>query len=121
VTSPQTIELSPAEASELIQHELQEAHHAFHTADLESALDRFVSALGLALQLGPAVIERVLTEVMAAAREMARQQNANSGYDLWPAWPGSDHGTRPSLRHDDKHSHPSHSLGRCHRQPFRAR
>ena len=88
MTSPQTIELSPTQASELIQHELQEAHHAFHTEDLESALDRFVKALGLALQLGPAATERALAEVMAAAREMARQQNANALSALGPALVG---------------------------------
>jgi len=88
VTPPQTIELSPIEASELIQHELQEAHHAFHTEDLESALDRFVKALGLALQLGPLATERALAEVVAAAREMARQQNANALSALGPALVG---------------------------------
>ena len=88
MTSLQTIELSPAEASELIQQELQEAHHALHTADLKHALDRFVSALGLALQLGPAATERVLADVMAAAREMARQQNASALSALGPALVG---------------------------------
>ena len=88
MTSPQMIELSPTEASELIQHELQEAQHAFHREDLESALDRFVSALGLALQLGPAATERVLAEVMVAAREMARQQNADTLSALGPALVG---------------------------------
>ena len=88
MTSPKTMELSPIEASELIQHELKEAHRAFHTGDLESALDRFVGVLGLALQLGPAATERALAEVMAAAREMARQQNANALSALGPALVG---------------------------------
>ena len=88
MTSPQTIELSPTEATELIQHELQEADHAFHAEDLESALDWFVKALGLALQLGPDATEKVLAEVMAAAREMARQQNAGALSALGPALVG---------------------------------
>ena len=88
MTSPQTIELSPTEASELIQYELREAHRAFHTGDLESALDRYVSVLGLALQLGPAATERVLAEVMTAAREMTRQQNTNALSALGPALVG---------------------------------
>ena len=85
MTLPHAVELSATEASELIQQELREAHHAFHTADLESALDRYVGALGLALQLGPAATQRVLSEVMEAALEMARQHNADAVSALGPA------------------------------------
>lgn len=88
MTSPQTIELSPTEASELIQHELKKGHRAFHTGNLESALDRFVSALGLALQLGPAATQSVLAEMMIAAREMTRQRNAIALSTLGPALVG---------------------------------
>lgn len=88
MTSPHTIELSPTEASELIQHELLKADHAFNAADLESALDRFVSALGLALQLGPAATERVLVEMIVVAHEMARKQNASALSALGPALVG---------------------------------
>jgi len=88
VTLPRKIELSAIEASELIQQELQEASHAFHTADLESALDRYIGALGLALQLGPAATERVLAGVMDAAREMAQEHNAYALSALGPALSG---------------------------------
>jgi hypothetical protein len=82
------IEMSPNEASELIRQDLREARHDFQTANLESALDRFVRALGLALQLGPAATERVLAAVMATAREMAKQRNANALSALGPSLVG---------------------------------
>jgi hypothetical protein len=88
VTSPQTIDLSPTEASALIEHELQESRRALHSNDLESALNRFVRALGLALQLGPAATERVLAAVMVSAREMAGQHDTNALSALGPALVG---------------------------------
>lgn len=84
MNSPHSIELSPTEASERIHQDLQEARLAFRTASLESALDRYIGALGLALQLGPAATEWVLAEVMDAAREMARQNDANGLSALGP-------------------------------------
>ena len=85
MTSPRVVELSATEASELAQQELQEARHAFYTADLESALDRYIGALGLALQLGPAATEKILGGVMDAARAMAQKHDANALSALGPA------------------------------------
>ena len=83
--SPQMVELSATQASAQIRQALQKAHHAVHSNDLETTLDCLVSALGLALQLGPAATERVLVEAVAAAREMARQRDANALSSLGPA------------------------------------
>jgi hypothetical protein len=83
--SPHTVELSATEASEQIRQALQKARRALHSNDLETLLDYLVSALGLALQLGPAATEKVLGEAVAAAREMARQRDANALSALGPA------------------------------------
>lgn len=85
---PETVELSATEASQRIWQELQQAQNALQSDDLETALDRFVRAMGLALQLGPAASERVLAETVAAARVMTRQQNANALSALGPTLVG---------------------------------
>ena len=82
--SPRMIELDATEASEQIGQTLRQSHHALQSGDLESALDGFVSALGLALQLGPAATAKVLVEAISAAREMARQQDADALSALGP-------------------------------------
>ncbi len=83
--SPRVIELDATEASEQIGQTLQQSHHALQSRDIESALDGFVSALGLALQSGPEATAKVLDEAVAAAREMARQQDADALSALGPA------------------------------------
>jgi hypothetical protein len=89
VTSPREIEATPAEASALLRDYLLEARRAISRGELDPALGRFVTALGLALQLGPAAIQHVLVEVMGAAREMARDQDAEALSALGPALVGS--------------------------------
>jgi hypothetical protein len=88
VTTPRKIDATPAEALALIKDQVLEARRAFQHCDLALALDRFVNALGLALQLGPAASQSVLVEIMDAAREMARQSDAGALSTLGPALVG---------------------------------
>ncbi|MGD8903406.1 MAG: hypothetical protein PVI67_07565 [Anaerolineae bacterium] len=88
MTSPQSLHLTPADAAALIQNQILEAQSALDGSDLESALDSVISALGLALQLGPAASERVLSEVVAVARELARRDDAGALAALGPALVG---------------------------------
>ncbi|NIV32411.1 MAG: hypothetical protein GWN58_24110 [Anaerolineae bacterium] len=85
MSSPQMVELFATEASTQIRQALQKARSALLSNDRETMLDSLVSALGLALQLGPAATERALAEVMAAARELARQRDADALSTLGPA------------------------------------
>ncbi len=88
MTSHRMIELSAPQASEQIWQALQRTHLALRSRNLEAALDELVSALGLALQLGPAATEMVLAEAVAAARELARRRDANALSALGPALVG---------------------------------
>ena len=83
--SPQMVELSAFEASERIQHTLQQARNALYRNDLNATLDGLIGALGLALQLGPSATARVLTEIGTVAGEMARQRDATGLSALGPA------------------------------------
>ena len=85
MSSPRMIELCAIEASDEIGRTLLQSQHALQSGDLENALDGFVRALGLALQLGPAATAEVLIEAVAAAREMARGQDADALSALGPA------------------------------------
>ena len=86
--SPKAVEISAVEASGQIRQALQRAKLALDADDHETALDSLVSALGLALQLGPAATEQVLTETVTAARQMARQRDADALSALGPALVG---------------------------------
>ena len=88
MTLPQSVNLTPADATALVQKKLLEAQGALERSDLESALDSLVSALGLALQLGPAASELVLSEVVAVAQELARKDDASALSALGPALVG---------------------------------
>ena len=88
MTLPQSVNLTPADATALIQKQILEVQSALESSDLESALDSLVSALGLALQLGPAASELVLSEVVAVARELARKDDAGALSSLGPALVG---------------------------------
>ena len=94
MTSHQMIELSARQASEQIWQSLQRTHLALCSSNLEAALDELVSALGLALQLGPAATEMVLSEAVATARELVRQRDANALSALGPALVGLSHQVR---------------------------
>ena len=85
MTSPQSVNLTPADATALIQNQILEAQSALERSDLESALDSLISALGLALQLGPAASELVLSEIVAAAQELGRKDDAGALAALGPA------------------------------------
>ena len=85
MTSPQSVNLTPADATALIQNQILEAQSALDRSDLESALDSLISALGLALQLGPAASELVLCEIVAVAQELGRRDDAGALAALGPA------------------------------------
>lgn len=88
MTAPSAIDLTPAQAADLIHSELIQAAEALQTGDLDAALDGYVRALGLALQLGPAPTEQVLTSVLQAARELAHQGDVEGLSALGPALVG---------------------------------
>jgi hypothetical protein len=88
VTEPQPIELTAGQAASLIHGELQAAALALQAAELDPALDAYVRALGLALQLGPAPAEAVLRAVLDAARDLARRGDAVGLATLGPAVAG---------------------------------
>jgi hypothetical protein len=73
MTTPKPIDLSPVEASRRIQKELEQARNGVEAQDLDAVLDGFVHALGLALQLGPALTEQVLVAALDTAREYAKE------------------------------------------------
>jgi hypothetical protein len=85
VTTPRVIDLTPAEASRRIQKELEQAADALKADDLDTALDEYVRALGLALQLGPALTEQVLIAALDAAKGFAGQPHADGLSALGPA------------------------------------
>jgi hypothetical protein len=84
MTDPVTIDLTPAEASEQIQKELEGASSAVEARDLDAALDGYVRALGLALQLGPALTEKVLVAALDTARRLADQPDPRGLSALGP-------------------------------------
>jgi hypothetical protein len=85
MTPPRVIALGPAEASGRIQKELEKARDALHTGDLDAALDGYIRALGLALQLGPVPTEQVLGAILGAAQELTDQPHAGGLAVLGPA------------------------------------
>jgi hypothetical protein len=85
MTIPQEIDLTPAEAAQRIQKELERASDALRIDDLGTAFDGYVRALGLALQLGPALTERVLAAVLDAAQELAGWKHGEALSTLGPA------------------------------------
>ena len=85
MTDPVSIDLTPAEASEQIHKELEEASNAVEARDLDAALDGYVHALGLALQLGPALTEKVLSAALDAAKRWADQPDPRGLSALGPA------------------------------------
>jgi hypothetical protein len=85
MTTPQEIDLAPTEAARRIQKELERASDDLRTDDFGSAFDGYVRALGLALQLGPALSERVLVAVLDAAQELASRKHAEGLSTLGPA------------------------------------
>ena len=88
MTDPQPIELSPAGAGRWIHTKLAQAEAALGEDDVEGALDAYVQALGLALQLGPAPTEQVLSAILDGAVRLARRQDADGLSAMGPALVG---------------------------------
>jgi hypothetical protein len=88
VSDPQPLALTAWEAASLIRNELHAAAQALQAAELSPALDAFVRALGLALQLGPAPAEEVLRAILAGARDLARRGDSLALATLGPAVAG---------------------------------
>ena len=81
---PETLELTPQQAASLVGEQLAAAHRDLPD-NLDAALDRYVAALGLALQLGPKPAEQVVSAVLGAAYQLARRQDAEGLSALGPA------------------------------------
>jgi hypothetical protein len=88
IVASHAVDLTPPEASAWLDNELAQASEALGAGDLDAALDGYIRALGLALQLGPAPTEQVLVMVLEIAYDLARQQDANSLSALGPALVG---------------------------------
>jgi hypothetical protein len=67
---PETVELTPDGAARLLLDELALAAAAGASGNVDAALDAYVRALGLALQLGPTAAARTLFALLDGAREM---------------------------------------------------
>jgi hypothetical protein len=65
--------------------ELEQASRSLKASDLSAALDGYVRALGLALQLGPALTEQVLISALGTARGFAEQPDPDGLSALGPA------------------------------------
>ena len=88
MTDPQPIEFSPAEAANWIQASLARADSALGENNVDGALDTYVQTLGLALQLGPAATEQVLSAILAGAARLALRQDAGGLSAMGPALVG---------------------------------
>jgi hypothetical protein len=88
IVASHAVDLTPPEASAWIDNELAQASEALCAGDLDAALDGYIRALGLALQLGPAPTEHVLVKVLGIAHYFARQQETCSLSALGPALVG---------------------------------
>lgn len=88
MTEPNEIELSAAGASAHIAGELSLAGEALQEGKTDEALDGYVRALGLAVQLGPASTGQAVTCVLLAAHELAKRQDTAGLSALAPALVG---------------------------------
>lgn len=82
---PPSIDLTPVQAARLLEDELSAARQSLRVSQTEAAQDKFVSALGLALQLGPAPVETVLRHLIRAIRELAHPPDSETLATLGPA------------------------------------
>ncbi|MFC2037428.1 hypothetical protein ACFLYD_05595 [Chloroflexota bacterium] len=88
VMAAQVVQVTAIGAADLIHLELTRAGEALDANDLDTILDAYVRALGLALQLGPAPSEQVLVAVLHTAHAVGLRQNADSLSALGPALVG---------------------------------
>jgi hypothetical protein len=80
-----TVDLTPEQAASLIHTELSQAGEELKASRDQEALDGYVCALGLALQLGPAATEQVLVTILQAAAKLACRLDARGLSALGPA------------------------------------
>lgn len=85
MSAPRSIDLTAVEAERLLSRELHAARDSLLSSQLDVAQDKFVSALGLALQLSPAPVERVLLYVMHTIRESALRSDSETLSTFGPA------------------------------------
>lgn len=85
MTAPQPVDLTLSEAARLLDEELRAAKCSLEASEAGVAQDRFVSALGLALQLGPAPVQEVLLYVMDATHRLAQTADSESLSTMGPA------------------------------------
>lgn len=88
MAEPQDLKLTAAGAASFLTEQLSLAEKAIQQDRLDAALDSYVRALGLALQLGPASAEQAVSSILEAARELASRQYASSLSALGPALVG---------------------------------
>jgi hypothetical protein len=81
----QTLSLTPAEAAAFLARMSTEAAHAWRDGAYDSAVDGYTRALGLALQLGPAPAEQVLTAIVDTTRVLESREEGNALAILGPA------------------------------------
>ena len=84
IIASDTVELTPTDAADFVMSELAQAGRAIQANELDTALDGYARALGLALQLGPAPTEQVLRAVLQAADKLASQRDADGLSALGP-------------------------------------
>jgi hypothetical protein len=85
----QAVDLTPEQAAARLQGELAGAGQAFACGEMEAALDGYVRALGLALQLGPAAVEMALAAILAGAERLVHRGDADALCALGPAVVGA--------------------------------
>ena len=88
VTKRQSISLTAPEAAELLRTKLAQAASDSRSSCLDTALDNWTQALGLALQLGPAPAEQALEAVLEEARRLSRCRDAQGLSALGPTLTG---------------------------------
>lgn len=84
-----SIDLTPEQASARLREELAEGQAALHAEDYDSLVERFSSALVLALQMGSAAIVQVLRAVLTSTEELARRNDTEVMSTLSPALIGA--------------------------------
>jgi hypothetical protein len=78
MTAEKSVDLTPLQAANLIGSELSQAENALEARKFDAAIDGYIRALGLALQLGPAPTEQVLDGVLHAARILVLSVNSGA-------------------------------------------
>lgn len=85
MSQPESVEITPNQAAELLFAELAHAEQSWRAGQQAAALDSYVRALGLALQLGPAPTEQALRAILQTARQAADRGDARGLAALGPS------------------------------------